>query len=70
MRIYSRVLEEAEIGHVAKATRAAWLVGKTADQRSETEIKELFEWWLTTFDKPTQDLSARLAEIEKEQSND
>jgi hypothetical protein len=66
VRLYGRALTPEEVEKVAKATRAAWLVGKAADQRSETETNELFAWWLSTFDKPSQELKAKLASVEQE----
>ncbi len=67
VRIYDRLLPDAEIGGLAKTARAAWLVAKPVAERSEAESAELFMWWLKNIDKTTRELTTQLADAEKEQ---
>ncbi len=68
LRIYGRALGDAEVSQLAKATRAAYLVTKPAAERNEAETAEAFAWWLATLDKPTQELTGRLANLGREES--
>lgn len=67
-RIYRRALGPEDVRQLAAGTRAAWLAAKPAGERSEAEKSELFEYWLTTSDKPFGELTGRLAGLEKEQA--
>ncbi len=69
VRIYGRALSSPEALQLAKATRAAWLATKSADKRTEKETGELFAWWLTAEDKPTQELVGRLSGLEQEENS-
>jgi hypothetical protein len=53
---------------VARIARAAWLTSKPADQRSEAETGELFDWWRSSFDGPSLALKTQLAAVEQEQA--
>jgi cytochrome c553 len=68
VRIYGRALAAPEAMQLAKATRAAWLATKPKEKRTPKETEELFAWWLTAEDKPTQELFGRLAGLEQEES--
>lgn len=68
VRIYGRALSAAEVQKLARSTRALWLLGKPAAERSEAEQNELFAWWLAELDKPTQEFSAKIASLEQEQA--
>jgi hypothetical protein len=68
LRIYGKALDAKEIVTLARGTRAAWLAGKPADQRSEAETNELFDWWLAEHDGPSRDLRAKLTAFEQEQA--
>ena len=68
VRLYRRALSESEIAQVANGTRAAWLVKIPADHRTDPQTQELFDWWLATLDKPTQQTTAKIATLEKEQA--
>jgi len=66
MRLYNRTLGQAEVGQLAKAVRAAELLGQA--KRSPQEVNELFDWWLVTLDQPSKDLSAKLGALLAEQN--
>lgn len=68
LRIYRRALSPAEVESMAKATRFLGILSKEPDQRSDAEKNELYPWWLGTDDKPYQERTAKLAELEGEQN--
>jgi hypothetical protein len=68
LRLYDRELVAEEVSRLAKGARAAWLVSKPADKRSDAEKNELFDWWLPTADKVFQDLAARITELGREEA--
>jgi hypothetical protein len=68
LRIYSRVVSPQDVESLARATRAAWLASKPADQRSDAEKAELFDWWLSALDQSSRDLRTKLAALEQEQT--
>ena len=68
LRIYSRLLSGEEVSRLAKGTRAAWLVGKPAAERSTAETDELYDGWLVERDGPTRELTAQLTKLDKESS--
>jgi hypothetical protein len=67
LRIYGRDLSEGEVDQLASSSRLASILEKPVAKRSKAESDELFDFWLRREDKPYQDLTARLAETEKEQ---
>lgn len=69
LRIQKRVLSAAEVDSLAKLSRFQATLAKAADQRSEPEVAELFNYWLKRFDAPFVEQSARLADLEKEQAD-
>src|SRR5690606_18637794 len=58
IRFYDRVLEDAEATLLARETRAAWLASKPASDRSDTELEELYDWWLPARDDTYRELQA------------
>ncbi len=68
VRMYDRALAAADVQNLIQATRAAWLAGKPADQRTPAETDELYNWWVAAYDKPFQDLAARATALEQEQA--
>ena len=68
LRIYGRALSGAEVERLVRVTRAVWLAGKPAGQRTPAEQQELFDWWLSALDKPHGELTARAAALEWEQT--
>jgi hypothetical protein len=68
LRIYGHTLPPAEVEKLAKATRAAALLEKPADQRTAAEKDELFDWWLVGVDEGFKGFAARLAELQREES--
>lgn len=69
LRIYGRMLTADEVQQLVQGTRTAWLASKPAEQRTEAEKNELFPVWLSAVDKPYQELTARLAALEKEEAD-
>ncbi len=69
VRIYGRALPAAEVSALAKSSRLAALVAKVADQRSDAEKNELYDWWLAAKDGPFQAATARLRTLEREQAD-
>ncbi|MBC7853157.1 MAG: DUF1553 domain-containing protein [Pirellulaceae bacterium] len=68
LRIYKCLLSPAEIESLAKISRFAGILTKAADQRTDAEKNELYQWWLGTFDKAFQDLASKVGGLEKEQA--
>jgi hypothetical protein len=68
LRLYRRELTAAEVESMAKATRLGVILGKLATDRTEAEKEDVFPWWLSVFDQPFQDRSAKLAAMESEQN--
>lgn len=50
LRIFKRALDASEIEALAKSTRFQALLAKPAAERSDDEKKEVYPWWLATFD--------------------
>jgi len=68
VRIYGRALTATEVDRIFRGTRAAWLVARPADQRTEADKNEVYPWWLDMMDEPYRQLSGRLADLEKEEA--
>jgi len=68
LRIYGKALAAPEVERLAKMTRAAWLLGKSAEQRNDVEKNELFDFWLSTLDKPYAEATAKVAGLEQEKN--
>src|SRR5439155_23738088 len=80
LRIYGRALSGLEVEQLAKTTRAAWLAAKPPTPpsprggggqgggRTADESKELFDWWLTSLDKPYQELAGKLHVLQQEEA--
>ena len=68
LRIYGRTLSAEEVGRLARSTRAAWLAAKPADQRTEAEKTELFDWWLPTLDPVYQGLNKKVGDLQQEEA--
>jgi hypothetical protein len=68
LRIYNRALSGLDVEQLAKSARAAWLVSRPADKRTAEEKNELFDWWLTSFDQPYQQLVAKLHGLQQEET--
>lgn len=67
VRVYGRTLSSAEVGQLAKTPRATVLLTKPAAKRSAKENDELFDWYLSTMDGPSQEMSAGLAKLTQEE---
>jgi hypothetical protein len=67
VRLYGRALSESDVRTLATVNRLAALVGKPADQRTDAEQTELLNWWLSAIDPVSQQLSAKVVVLEKEE---
>jgi uncharacterized protein DUF1553 len=67
LRLYDRTLSPAEVGQIAKATRGAELLAKPVEVRTEQDVKDLYDWWLMTFDAPFKELGVKLAAAQAEE---
>ncbi len=68
VRIYGRALSTAEAVQLGLAGRAAFLLSKPADKRGKQEIDDLYHWYVTAVDKPTQELNSHIASLEQEEA--
>jgi hypothetical protein len=68
VRIYGRALSDDEIRSLVGAGRAAELVASSPDKRPETEVAEVYQWWLASFDAPSREQRTKLAALEQEQA--
>ncbi len=68
IRLYDRTLSAIEIDHLAKADRLLELIARPADERNDAQRGELLDWWLATFDAPSQELKAQLAEEQQREA--
>jgi hypothetical protein len=68
LRIYGRALPAAEVERLVRSTRAVWLAGKPAGERTDAEKQELFDWWLPALDRPYAEFTARAGALEQEQA--
>lgn len=66
VRVYDRALTDAEVAALAKTSRYAALLAKAADQRTDDENNELYQWWLTTKDQPYQTAVTEVQKLERE----
>jgi len=69
IRIYEGALTASDVASLAKSTRYAALIAKSADQRTAKELDELYGWWLPTKDAAFQQTSAQVSTLEREQSD-
>jgi hypothetical protein len=68
LRIYGRALDATEVGQLARASRAAWLLGKPRENRSQEEANELYSWWLLSQDPTYQEMTRQHTALEQEKS--
>src|SRR5262249_20843849 len=68
MRLYDRTLSVGEVERLVKGTRGAWLLGKLPKKRSAAETNELFDWWLTSLDAASQELTKKVGALQSEES--
>jgi hypothetical protein len=67
-RLYKRALSAEEVGQLARTTRAAWLAAKPADQRTDADKNELFDWWLPGMDEAYKGLAKKLSGLQQEEA--
>jgi mono/diheme cytochrome c family protein len=65
LRIYSRELDEKEIGLLARDSRISYLV-QTTSGRSDSETQELFDWFLTQKDDAFKNAQQKLLALQNE----
>jgi len=66
LRIYTKTLTGPDALTLAKSSRTAALVAKK--DRKPEEVNELFDWWLVSLDKSSNDLTANLARLQQEEA--
>jgi hypothetical protein len=69
VRIYGRALLPADVLKLAQTTRAASLLAKAAEQRTEADKNELFNWWLAALDTVSQELNGKVAGLQGEEAS-
>ena len=68
LRLYRKALSDDDVAQVKMVSRATFLASKPADQRSDAEKLELFDWWLSKFDGPYKAVLARTTALKQEQA--
>jgi mono/diheme cytochrome c family protein len=68
LRIYKKTLTASEVEALAKTSRFASLLAKPANERTAAEKEELYNWWLGTNDKPYQEATANVANLQAEKN--
>jgi len=69
LRIYGRTLTPVETASLAGADRLIQVFNKPADQRTDVERAELFDYWLANLDPVTRQLKTRLGTAEQAEAN-
>lgn len=67
LRVYRRKLPDSEVLALAEVTRNAAIVAKPADQRTDADQNELFDWWLPALDEAYKKAVDELTLLEREQ---
>ena len=67
VRIYNRALSPREVEALARSSKAVSILKKPEDKRTDAEKKELYEWWLGSFDQPYREISKKLTDLAKEE---
>ena len=69
LRIYKRSLSGSEVEALSGLSLYRNILAKEENSRSPEDKQQLFGYWLETFDEPYQNLSRRLADYEREESD-
>jgi mono/diheme cytochrome c family protein len=69
LRIYARALAPIEAANLARADRLAQLFAKPAEQRTDAERNELFDYWQTNLDPVARELRARVGAMQQAEAN-
>jgi len=67
LRIYTRVLKGDEVATLKEKPRLAYLVSKSANQRSEEEQKIVFDGYLNNYDSDYMGVAKAFAALEQEE---
>jgi hypothetical protein len=67
IRIYGRTLSPTEVGQLAGSGQVQAVLEKPTDKRDDKEVREVFEWWLTTTDKEMQTIRGQLDDLKREE---
>ncbi|MCW1924439.1 DUF1553 domain-containing protein [Luteolibacter arcticus] len=68
LRFYRRLLSPQEIGTLAQTGLIQGILTKPVEQRTKEQTETLFRYYLTTMDKPAQELMAKLDALKAEQT--
>ena len=66
LRLYNRALSAAEVASLATTSRTVELLAKATEDRTKEEAEEIFDWYLSARDEPTQALRQTLDGLEAE----
>jgi len=66
LRLYQSELKPEEVFALGRSALFAAVLAKPADQRTDAEKNELYNWWLDAKDEPYRTATAKLAGLEKE----
>ncbi|HUG20543.1 MAG TPA: DUF1553 domain-containing protein [Planctomycetaceae bacterium] len=69
LRIYTRALALADVESLSGLARYAGIVAKPADQRTDQEKQDLYNYWLPTFDEPFRSLTATVEQLQREEAD-
>ena len=64
LRIYNRKLSSSEVSMLASSTLLKNIVAKAAAKRTDAEKKNLFDWYLTNNDEPSEKIAAELDDVQ------
>jgi hypothetical protein len=67
LRLYRRVLPAHEARSLARGTRLAAYLAAGTSNLTDAQRDELFDWWLSSLDELSQQLSATVARLEQEE---
>jgi Protein of unknown function (DUF1553)./Protein of unknown function (DUF1549)./Planctomycete cytochrome C. len=67
VRLYDRALQADEVGRLAQATRASYLLAKGSETLTTAEKDELYAGWLTGVDASYRALTAKIAALQEEE---
>ncbi|MCI0740704.1 MAG: DUF1553 domain-containing protein [Gemmataceae bacterium] len=65
--LFGRTLSGLEADRLAKTPRVQQLLAKSEDKRTPQEQAEIFDWWLSSLDQPSRELSGKLSKLQQEE---
>jgi mono/diheme cytochrome c family protein len=68
LRLYDRIVPSQDVAYIARAGKAAAALAKAPDKRTPAEADDLYTWWLSTFDKPYQQIQLATGDLFKREA--